>query len=260
MAWKKFGGKAKYIPIEPREVPKINYKNREIYVLDNSFPKAAAKRVEKVAKKLVVIDHHITSKKDVESVKLHVFNNSHSGAVLTWKYFYPDVNVPKFLLYVEDFDLWKFRLPKTKEVMALFGFQDFEIDYFDGLVKQFSVQKTKKKLLERGHILLVYENRLVQRFLKNAEIVKILGYKVLAVNSPVFNSEIGASLWKKKGPFSIVWFENNGWRHFSLRSNKNGLFDVSRIAKHFPGGGGHRAAAGFRLKVSKGFPWKVITK
>ena len=259
-AWKKFGSRAVYIPIEPREVPKISYKNKEVYILDNSFSKVIAQKIERIAKKLVVIDHHISSRADVQSVKEHVFNNNHSGATLSWKYFHPKTAVPRFLLHVEDFDLWRFRLPKTKEITALFGFQDFEINYFDGLVKQFEMVGTRKKLLERGHILLVYQNRLVERFLKNAERVQILGHKILAVNSPIFNSEIAAALWKKKPPFGIVWYEKNEWRHFSLRSNKNGTTDVSKIAKHFPGGGGHKAAAGFRMPVLKGFPWKVLRK
>lgn len=260
VAWKKFGKRAEYIPIEPREVPKISYKNKEVYVLDNSFPKAAVKRLEKQVKKLVIIDHHISSKPDVLSATFHLFDNNHSGAVLSWKYFFPRVPVPKFLLHVEDFDLWRFKIHKTKEVMALFGFQDFEVHYFDGLMKQYSMSRTRKKLLERGHVLLVYQNRLVERFIKNAELIKMAGHSVLAVNSPVYNSEIAAALWKMKGPFGVVWYEKAGWRRFSLRSNAHGNFDVSKVAKKFNDGGGHKAAAGFALPVSKGFPWKVISK
>jgi oligoribonuclease NrnB/cAMP/cGMP phosphodiesterase (DHH superfamily) len=79
--------------------------------------------------------------------------------------------------------------------------------------------------------------------------VDIQGHKVMCVNSPVLQSEIGNYLSKNK-PFAAVWFENEfGEKVYSLRSSENGI-DVSKIAAAY-GGGGHAKAAGFRLKIGE---------
>lgn len=260
VAWKRFGKKAEYLSIEPREVPRISFRNREIYVFDNSFPSAIVKKIERVAKKLVVVDHHTTSEKDVKSVREHVFDNDHSGAVLAWRYFNPGKIVPKLLLHIEDFDLWKFRFANTKKISAFFGWGGFKIPQFDKIMKQFSSLKTRAKVLEQGKLLLDYENYLVERLIKNAELVNFAGYKILAVNSPILNSQIGFRLWHIKGPFGVVWHEKGGHRHFSLRCDKGGKFDVSKIAARYNKGGGHKAAAAFTLPASRPFPWNVIKK
>ncbi len=258
VAWKKFGGKAQYLPIEPRKIPHVSFKGREVYVFDNSFPAEAIKKIERAAKKLVIIDHHVTSKEDVESAREHVFDNNHSGAVLAWNYFNPQKPVPRLLLHIEDFDLWKFRFPDTKKISAFFGWGGFEISEFDKIMKQFSSPKTRVKVLEQGKLLLDYENYLVERLIKNAELVSFAGYKILAVNSPILNSQIGFRLWHIREPFSVVWHERNGFRYFSMRCDKDGKFDVSKVAARYNHGGGHRAAAAFTLPANKPFPWKVV--
>lgn len=260
VAWKRFGKKAEYLPIEPREVPNVSFRGREIYVFDNSFPSATVKQIESVAKKLVVIDHHVTSGKDVKSAREYVFDNNHSGAVLAWEYFNPGRVVPKLLLHIEDFDLWRFRFTDTKKISAFFGWGGFEIPQFDKIMKRFSSPKTRVKLLEQGKLLFDYENYLVERLIKNAELVRFADHDILAVNSPILNSQIGFRLWHVKGPFSIVWHERNGRRYFSMRCDKNGTFNVSKIAARHNKGGGHKAAAAFTLPVSKGFPWKIVKR
>jgi len=257
VVWKKFGNKAEYLPIEPREQLKALPRNKEIYLLDNSYPAAYLKKLAKAGNRVTIIDHHKTSEEDIQFAQNGVFDLAHSAAVLAWEFFFSNKPVPKLLLHVEDFDLWKFTMADTKKVSAFFAWAGFEIREFDVLMKQFTNVLKKKKMLEKAGVLIENEDRLAERLLKNAERVSFEGYKILVVNSPILNSQIGARLWQIKGPFSVVWHERKGRRYFSMRSNKNGRFDVSKIAAKF-GGGGHPAAAAFLLPVSKPFPWKVV--
>lgn len=257
VAWKKFGNKAEYLPIEPRERLKKLPQNREIYLLDNSYPAAYLKRLAKVGNRVTIIDHHKTAEKDVLFAQNGVFDLNHSGAVLAWEFFFPDKPTPKLLLHIEDFDLWKFKMSDTKKVSAFFAWAGFEIGEFDALIKQFANVLKKKKMLAKASVLIENEDRLAERLLKNAEQVNFVGHKILVVNSPILNSQIGARLWQIKGPFSVVWHERKGRRYFSMRSNKDGKFDVSKVAVRY-GGGGHPAAAAFSLPISKPFPWKVV--
>lgn len=258
VAWKKFGNRADYRPLEPRRELTTLPRNKDIYILDNSFPAPYFKKLAKAGNRITVIDHHKTSEEDVLLAHNGVFDLNHSASVLAWEYFFPKKPVPKLLLHIEDFDLWRFKISATHEVMSLFSLEGFELVTFKKLATQFEKSGTRAALLKKGKVLKEHEEHLVERLVKNAERVRFAGHEVLAVNSPILNSNIGVRLWHIKGPFSVVWHERNGKRYFSLRCDKDGTFDVSKIAKRIGEGGGHRAAAGFSLPLNKPFPWKVL--
>lgn len=254
-AWKKFGSRADYIATDPRELPDAVLKNKDIYVVDNSFSREGIRRLLKTGNKITIIDHHVSSEKDVKSVPSHVFNINHSGAVLAWQYFHPEKKIPKLLLHIEDEDLWYFRLKNTKEIFAGLDRLKFEFKDWDRMVKKLENNKDKEKFVRQGKIILNYENKLVEQIAQNAELVYFCGYKTLAVNSPVLESQIGHYLYEKFPPMGIVWREKNGKKTFSLRSD--GSVDVSRLAAKY-GGGGHKASAGFALSLKERLPWKIL--
>jgi len=81
---------------------------------------------------------------------------------------------------------------------------------------------------------------------------------VLAINAPsIFKSDVGYLLNVRKPPFAIVWYYQRGHFNFSLRSD--GSVDVSKIAQKY-GGGGHKAAASFRMDIGVDFPFKRLKK
>lgn len=264
-AWaarKKFKNKAEYIAIGPREFPKNSpahgWRNKEIYILDNSFSAAVLKKFIKDGNNVTVIDHHITAKNDVKSASQYVFNIKHSGAVLAWKHFFPKSAVPKLLLYIEGVDLWQFKLPHIHKISAAVEMARFDFSAWDRMAKAMQNPSERKKLVEEGKIILRYQHVLIKRIMKRAGMVKFQGYKTFALNSPILRSELGHELVKKKPPISIVWRAENGKIRVSLRSN--GKVDVSKIAEKFPGGGGHRAAAGFTVPKNRELPWKLLKK
>ena len=89
-----------------------------------------------------------------------------------------------------------------------------------------------------------------------AEEVIFEGYKILAVNAPqMFRSDLGHLLAEKKPPFAIIWYYRDGNIFVSLRAS--GKFDVCALAKKY-GGGGHKAAAAFKIDDKLPFPWKKV--
>ena len=257
VAWLKFKNKAEYIglPAQQRPLPK-KLRNKEIYILDKSFSVPVLKKLVRENRKVMVIDHHISRKKDTLSFPQNIFDNNHSAAVLTWKYFFPQRPVPKLLLHVEDIDLWRFKMKNTKEIMAIVSLHPYEFESYEKISKAISNEKAFKKLIAQGKLLLNYEKELIRRQLRLAYPVDFLGYKTLAVNTHALHSETAHELLLKQPPLAIVWYEVGKGRRISLRSN--GKVDVSKIAKKF-GGGGHKRAAGFWWPVNKKFPWKIIT-
>lgn len=254
-AHKKFGNRADYIGIEPRTLPEKALRNKEIYILDNCYPAKALIALGKRNKSVTVIDHHISNKNDVKHATHHVFDIKHSGAVLAWRYFHPRKTVPLILRYIEDFDLWNFRMPHSREISVVLLMIGFEFGFFDAFSRRLNDPKTKKDIIVQGRIIIDYEKRMIDRIIKNAEVVEFAGYRTLAVNSPVLESEIGNILCHKFPPIAIVWRAKNGKITVSLRSN--GKVDVSKIAEKF-GGGGHKAASGFALKRDGKLPWKIL--
>jgi len=257
VAWKKFGDEAEYIPGHHGEVAPEGLIGKEVYMLDFVYPVGEMYKIIKDNKKVIVIDHHKSAEESVKMAQEYIYEMNHSGAALAWKYFFPDLAVPWLIQYVEDMDLWKLEL---KDVFALAMIvntvaKDFET--WSKLARDFDDDSVRNQQIEQGKIMLKYENNLIDEIIdSNKEIVKFEGYEIYAVNAPhAFASQMGNALCTKKPPIAIVWQWSGGKIEVSLRSN--GRVDVSEIAKKF-GGGGHKAAAGFKFDGGCDFPWKLL--
>lgn len=254
-AWKKFKNRASYVPIEPSPPPPKGLKGKEVYLVDVSYPKVVLQKLLETNESLVVIDHHLSNQKDIKVVPQHTFNLKNSAAVLSWKYFHPKKPVPKLLRYVEDRDIWKFKLPSTKEINSRLDLEKLTFTRWTRLAKLLEVATTRKKYAQEGKIILRYNRMLTDQLVSRANDVIFESFKTKAVNSPVLRSEIGNVLSKKFGPVGIVWRESKGKIRVSLRSN--GKVDVSKLAAKY-GGGGHKAAAAFTLNLNSKLPWKYL--
>ena len=253
--WTKFGDKAEYIPVSPKKLPDMEIKNSEVYCVDSSFTKADAKKLIGDGNSVTVVDHHASSEEDVGFATKAVFDVSHSGSVLAWKFLYPGKSIPHFLLNVEDIDLWKLEMDDTKPLISVSSIIERDFKEWDKFVGEIENKKTREEYIKKGNLILLYEKRLIERLLHKVEVVKFEGYEVLAVNSPLFNSDLGHELEKLNPPMGIIWYEDRGDVFVSLRSNDS--CDVSKIAGKY-GGGGHPRSAGFSFQMSEGFPWERI--
>ena len=247
-AWKKFGDDASYVGMK-RGGDRLDanlFKDKEVYVLDYSFSKEEMLECEAVAKSFTVIDHHISSKEDIESLKNYVFALEHSGACLAWKYFHPETKIPRCIEYISDSDIWSHALPDWEEIEAYIYRNEedhFSFEYFDKLVSEIETEDGYKRAKEIGSILLSSLNHSVNLYEEMAELIDFEGYKIYAVNATrEVRSKLGNVLAMKTNSFSLVFsYEKGKWK-CSLRSVKD--FDVSVIAQKY-GGGGHKNASGF---------------
>ncbi|HDO23744.1 MAG TPA: hypothetical protein ENG99_00835 [bacterium] len=254
-AWKKFGNKAEYVEINYDKKDEISeHKNREIYFLDFCPAEKVIKKLLRTGKKVVVIDHHISSKSLVKSVPEHVYGNKNSGAVLSWKYFHSGKKVPKLLEYIEDMDIWKWKIKNTKEILNVLFLREKDFKVWNKVAQDLEDGKKRKKYIEEGLVVEKYKEKILDKILDKAEKASLEGKKAWVVNSPVFGSEIGGILVKNKNTIGVIWSYRNGEINVSVRSKKK-LADVSKIAQKF-GGGGHRNAAGFSVSKKIKLPWK----
>jgi len=257
-AWKKFGNKVSYIPVWHQEPPPKGLKNKIIYMIDFTYPEKITKKLIRDNKRVTSIDHHETAEKTTKLTFDYRFSLDNSGSALAWKYFHPKKKIPLFLKNIEDMDLWKFKVSYTEEIFAYHNLFDFNFKLWDKFAADSENSLKRKKMIEIGRLILNYENRLVNKLVEeNVELVKFAGYKVLAVNSPNFHSQIGSLLARKNPPFGIVWREKDGVWNISLRGVDK--VHLGELAKRY-GGGGHYNSAAFKIPRERPLPWKYLNE
>jgi len=259
-AWaarKKFRDRARYVPAPNWDTPPPGLVNKEIYLIDFAYKSPeVVRKLMRDNRRVTAIDHHISAEKAVKATHDYSFSLRHSGAVLAWKYFHPGKPVPQLLAYIEDSDLWKFRLPHSRPLASFIGTVELDFSKWDRFARQFERADFRKKCAEQGRALLDYEKKLVDQVIREtAQRVRFEGRIACAANCPLLHSQIGNALVKKFPPLGIVWSVHKNKKRVSLRSN--GKVDVAKIAMKF-GGGGHKRAAGFSLKASDPLPWEKI--
>jgi len=212
--------------------------DKDVYILDFSYPRETLEAIKAAARSILVIDHHKTAQTALEGLDYCIFDMEHSGCQLTRKHF----GLPGHWLvdYVEDRDLWQWRLDWSREVNAALSSYPKSFDVWDALASR----QFPDDLMKEGIVILRYQERLVERACLCAEEVELDGHRIPIVNATNLQSEIGSKLCEGK-PFAATFSASiDGSLTYSLRSDENGL-DVSEIAKKL-GGGGHRRAAGFK--------------
>ena len=257
VAWKKFGARAQYYAVYPRLLPAPAFHNADIYFLDTSIEAYEIQQLVRDGNRVMIIDHHASSKENVLAAPEHIFDTTHSGAVLAWRFFFPHMAVPRFLLHVEDVDLWKFRMPHTREIISYAHTLSYDFRIWTALIKEVSDTQKRTGIVQKGAAVTAYERALVRRALARADVVQFAGHKSLVVNASVLTSQVGHAMTLALPPIGIIWKREGDINIVSLRSD--GTVDVSLLAQKY-GGGGHPAAAGFRISADKSFPWKILKK
>lgn len=272
-AWKKLGNEGvKYTPAYYGDSKLTNrltqdcYENANIndtlYILDFSFKRPLMDLLASKLKKLLVLDHHKTAEKELEGAGYAIFDMEKSGARLAWEYFHwmkdsggmfygeDEFNpeVPDLIKYVEDRDLWRFKLPNSEAVNSYIQAAPMNIASYDVIARALEIDLDS--CIEIGQGIEQYKKLMTQIIGDRAELLNLIGYTIPVVNTTLLFSEVGHYLCQKypNSPFAIGWYDRDRYtRCFSLRSI--GDFDVSQVAKSF-GGGGHKNAAGFEINIT----------
>lgn len=235
--WKLLGDRVTYYPAQHGEpVPPLP-DGSVLAMVDFSYKRPVVEGLKKRLKDVVILDHHVTAQADLQDLDYAVFDMERSGAHLAWNFFHPDQPLPELLAYVEDKDLWHFRLPESKEVTA--ALRSYPMDFL--VWDAFEVEQLKKE----GVALLRLQNQQVDAHCKRMRWENLGGHRVPIVNASDYRSEIANRLCTlhPEAHFAAAYYDTQeGYRSWSLRSV--GDFDVATLARRW-GGGGHKNASGF---------------
>ena len=234
--WKKYPD-ARYIPVKHGQPPPQGLDGAHVMMVDFSYRREVIEQLAQSAASLLILDHHVTAQAALAGLPYAYFDVKKSGAVLAWEWAHAKP-VPWLLQYVQDKDLWEWRLPDSREMNAALASYPFDFQVWEGL--------TQDVLKVEGQAILRREHSLIDKIVEESVLVEFEGETVPAVYSPVMTSQIGERLCQGF-PFCLIWHERDGLRYFSLRS-KPGTADVSALASRY-GGGGHVNAAGFSRPI-----------
>lgn len=228
-------------------------------------------QVAAAARTVTVLDHHRSAEMTLASLasltpQSHcavVYDEDRSGAQIAWDWAAGTASArPAIIDYIGDRDLYRFALPDSRAISKAIHTEGVvaSFDTLNAAVAAFDAAG----LAERGEAYLRYEQGILAQMAATAVRMTLsampLGggapraYRVLAVNAPTLQSELGESLMLTASDdidFAVVWRYAHSpdeiW--VSARTNRDDI-DLSAITQSIVGalrGGGHPRAAGFTV-------------
>ncbi len=277
--WRRWGYEVAYVPGVYGKDP-VGVEGRNVLMVDFSYKRPVIDAMAQVAKSIVIIDHHKTAEADLapfifkpgkevdhavraENVDdllgynamsgwppvIAWFDMQQSGARMAWDFAHhiPHNDPPPNLIsLIEDRDLWRFSYgDRTKRFSAALRTYPMTFETWNEMACRVD------DLVAEGESILRAHNANIQKFIADAYWDYVGGYFVPVVNVPYhYASDVAHAMLSQfhEAAFTACWFRRgDGMIQWSLRS-EDGRMDVSEIAKKL-GGGGHRNAAGFQVKV-----------
>lgn len=237
-AWTLYGDRdTEYVAARYGDLPPLTA-GRDVVIVDFSYPRDVMLAIGQFAKSVFVLDHHKTAEEALRGLPFAVFDMNRSGAGLAWDVLQEGATRPWLIDYVEDRDLWRFKLPCSRAVSERVGVTPQTFSAWSDL----SLEMVED-VAHEGEVLLLAVESYLRSARKNAREMEWFGERVLCVNTTTQTSEL-VGLLAEDRPFAVGWFQREDGQYvYSLRSREAGA-DVSALAKHM-GGGGHRNAAGF---------------
>lgn len=253
--WRKYGAEADYVAGVYQQAPP-DVVGRDVYLVDFSYKRQVVEQMLQTARSVCLIDHHKTAIDDLKPIFMqdswagepkqlsHFTDLNRSGATLAWDYLFPNEDRPLLLGHVEDRDLWRFKLPGTREIQAFVFSHEYAFEQWDRLMGADQVELLKMTAagaaIERKHhkdvaeLVSVCKRRMV-----------IGGHDVPVASLPYTLVSDAAHVMAQGEAFAACYWDTAEGRTFGLRATDEGL-DVSEVAKEY-GGGGHAKAAGFTV-------------
>lgn len=254
--WRAWGYDGRYVAHgHEDEVDPLQLEGEQVVFVDIAPSTPVLRELVEIAGELIVLDHHVSARDrcaadfelanslDGSPHRVH-FDLNHSGAVLAWNHFHPGEPLPDLLGYVEDQDLWNWKLPRSEEINAAIGSYPRQFEVWDEVAA-----RPIEELAREGEPIVRANRMEVERVLRSAHPVAVGTRRIEAVNSQVLRSTLGHELAKRAvfdRPWGLVYRIRGDRVDASIYSI--GDLDVSRVAAEF-GGGGHRNAAGFSLPL-----------
>ena len=247
--------------------PPPDVTNETVIIVDFCFSREVLISMASKAKKIIVLDHHVSAQRSVErdgadtlpsNLELH-FDLTKSGSQIAWDYVYGDIHRPFFIDVIADRDLWKWQIPGSKEIgkaLSVRGYYTWERmeDMYTLWAK--GDDNFFKEMINVGRLIGEQEEKEISILCSKAILSEMTvggqKYRVKLVSCPSnYRSEVGHRLCNDDSSldFAVLWqydFLLDEW-WLSCRSSESSDVDLSKICSLFERGGGHKNASGFTI-------------
>lgn len=286
ISWLWFKDTADYFPVQYGE-DHPQFVDKHIFIVDFSYDRLQLNAMAKVNHDITIIDHHKTAQQELmqfvpKNIHLKtddtqeymwikhpeldknvyvIFDMSRSGAQLVWREAFVAESEPTWVTLIGMRDLWKHKLPQFKELYELscecfhaaLNSRKFEFSYWASQFDTDMMESNVALLISEGAAINRANKITVNNISKGARVINTrFGPAAICNANGMFASDLG-NLLSEGVPYSITWFMlDTDFVVASLRSNQASPTsqDVSEIAKYY-GGGGHKHAAGFKMKLQE---------
>ena len=191
-------------------------RNRDILIVDFSYPLEVLRAMASEARSVLVLDHHKTAQEDLLELPsipevtgtvrrwltyeetfptrtsynlAAIFDLDRSGAGLAWDYLHPDKPRPRIIDLIEDRDLWRFKFGDESRafhaVLASYDWSDLPwmFNWLNGLDESQGMYLSE--VLGQGHAILRANARTVTSTVAaSRRTIKIAGHVVPCANVP----------------------------------------------------------------------------
>lgn len=265
----------KFIPGYNNQTNNIDvnkFVGHHVIFIDYIYDVEVLKEIQKVAKSMLILDHHKTNQEKLENfgsklncfIKNHfetpdtrvLFDMSRCGSTIAWNFLFPEEPTPDFIKYIQDRDLFQNKLPNIEYFVRGFAsLKNVETFNFKNTIEWIQDPNSVKKLVEIGEPLYHKYKQEVEDFIKKAykSTIKIkdanendVVYDCMVVEAhPIYSTDVGTAISSDKVVGATFFKNQEGKYAVSLRSKGN--LDVRKIAEFFKGGG-HTNASGFSVE------------
>jgi oligoribonuclease NrnB/cAMP/cGMP phosphodiesterase (DHH superfamily) len=252
-----------------------NVENQIVMIVDFCFSRSVLEEMAKTAKKITILDHHESARKDLEGTLPSnveaIFDMTRSGAQIAWDYVYPGQPRPWFIEVIADRDLWTWKLPDSKELgkaLSSKGYytwekmeemhqMPFDRSFYADRNAQMTVREFTRDMIKFGTIYIEQEEKEISSICSKSILTELTTpngqkYIVRIVGCPSnYRSEVGNRLCERNPDidFAVMWqydFLLDEW-WISCRGTKSKGINLVPLTKQFHRGGGHPNAAGFTI-------------
>lgn len=259
-AWKKFGDTADYLPVKYGDPLPEGLADKEVYIVDFCYEsEESLAELKQITKRCVILDHHESSRMNIEKMPEHVFDLNRSGATIAWTYFNPETPLPRLMQYLEDGDLYRYAFPETRDIFSILLVLPFQFEAWDTLCNELENDASRVEVLKKAAAYTEFFKALAESSVERAKKVRFEGHKVYFVATHpniTMKSYVGNVLYTKLPPFALMVTAHPDGFGVSIRGDASKI-DVSKIAAKY-GGGGHPGSAGFFIPNGSEMPWVEI--
>jgi oligoribonuclease NrnB/cAMP/cGMP phosphodiesterase (DHH superfamily) len=251
VVWRYLKSDATFIGAHPdANIDNKKFKNKNVLFVDISISRDRLDEIIKIAKSVLIIDHHQTFFDELVNHPNTIMFKEHSAIYMTWRIFFPEQKVPHFIKLIEDKDLTTEKHKDTEYFSASLGIKlpFHSLEHFRLWNRLLNIN-TVNELIDSGKKYHEYKKYLIGRNFHITVPMEFGKHKILVGNFEAvgLTSDLGNALSERSPEYDFVllwsYHYNENLNSVMLRTRNEGI-DLAKIASHY-GGGGHPKASRF---------------